>query len=521
MDPNTNTPTDPNEPLPLGGPLHPHTPVSSDPPAAPDVAPPQPQIQPPPQPQLEPSLPAQAFVPNMGPSPMTPSPMPPSDSATPLPPPVPGSAFAPTQAPLGPPASPLPPGASAAPAFNPQSAFNPQVPAGPPPPPAGPVVVSGGFDPGAPATPVVGAIDLTAAPSPVPPANGRRLRRLLVVLAGIIVLAGGSAAAYFGVVVPNQPANVLKTALFNSVKQNSVSYKGTLGYQSLGTGSSIPPFQLTLAGSRNATANASDFGLGFDGYGVKINLEARLVDKNLYLKTGDLSTLAALAGTYEPTLASTATTISNDLSNQWIEVDQSLLDEGGLSCFINNGFSFSQADINLLSSDYSKHEFLAIQKTSNATVNGQAAEEFQVNIVDNTAAGFITGIGNLSTVKTLETCKDSGDLSSALTKVKGDGKTTPLTIWVSKANKQIIQLGFASTQAELKSSHIKGTLVVALNYSPVSISVPANSESVIQLYTKLQPTLSGLSSSGLNLTNPFSSLSSSASSASTSLLKLK
>jgi hypothetical protein len=496
MDPNTNIPTDPSEPLPLGPPLHPEdTTTEPEPEVGPVVFQPQTQV--------EPSLPQPAYVPDVPPSPLPPSP------PSPQPPlPGPGNALSPTQNPPIFPASPLPGAQTVNPAFNPQPVFNPQVVT---PTPGAPVVVSGGFAPGQAVPPMAGYPNPVMQASDAPPPSsgkGHRLKRLLVVVAGLVVLAGGSAAAYYGLIVPNQPANVLKSAVINSLKQNSVNYKATVDYQP-NSGASLSPVKVTVSGSRNATAKTSDTSVEFNGYGIDLTVEARFVNNNLYIRTGNLSALAALAGNYVPSLSGTATTISDDLSNQWIEADQSLLDQAGLGCFLNSNFSLTQTDINLLSSDYAKHQFMNIKQITTASVNGHAAEEFQVNVADNTAAGFIQNIGNLSAIKHLETCKGVTRVSGSLANIKGDTKSTPLTIWVSKSNKQIVQMSLPNTAQDISTDQGKVNNLLTLNYANASITAPANSESVLQLYTKLAPALqSALSSSGLNLSNLFSGLGS-------------
>jgi hypothetical protein len=382
----------------------------------------------------------------------------------------------------------------------------------PPADPAAPVIVSGGFAPNAPAGPVVGTVSPAfpaagQAPQLPPSASkSRGLKTMLITLAAVIVLAGGAAAAYVGIIAPNQPANVLKTALVNSLKQNSLSYKGTVSLTEE-SGSAGGTYQLDMSGGRNAAEKASDVTLSFDGYGVKLSFEARIANQNLYLKAGDLSTLADLVGSFEPSLATAATTISGDLSNQWVEVDSSTLSAVGASCFINAASGpLTQADINTLTSDYAKNGFLTIQKTSTTIVDGQAAEEFNVNIDNDKGAGFIAGLGSLSSIKSLETCKDGSAIGSSLKQVKGDNKQTPLTLWVSKANKQIIQVSATDTAQQIAQTHAKVTGTLDFNYNNVSIPAPANAETFIQLYTKLAPTLQSLSSSGLNLGNLSSGL---------------
>lgn len=479
MDPNTNTPTDPNEPQPLGGPLHP--PESS----SPAVSSPQDSTLP---------DPSQFFTPSSPPAPLQPptAPTPPSDVITPVQSPA-AATFA---------SAPQPPQPGPG-----------VIPAGPAAGPTAPVIVSGGFAPNNPVAPVVGTVSPAFSPTgqaPLPPPSGskaRGLKPMLVALAAIIVVAGGSAAAYIGVIAPNQPANVLKAAIVNTLKQNSLSYTGTISLTYQGGGGAGGTYQLDMSGSKNSAQKASDVMLSFDGYGVKLSIEARIVNQNLYVKAGDLSTLASLVSSFEPSLAPTASAISGDLSNQWVEVDSATLNEIGVGCVINAASGpLTQADLNALTSDYAKNGFLKIQKTTNTTVDGQAAEEFAVNIDDNKGASFISGMGSLSSVKALEACQGGSTLGSSLKQVKGDGKQTPLTLWVSKGSKQIIEVSASDTPQEISQTHAKGTVDVKFKYNNVSIPAPANAESYLQLYTKLAPTLQSLSSSGLDLSGLSSSL---------------
>jgi hypothetical protein len=490
MDQNTNTSVDSDEPKPLGGPLHP--PQGSEPPAPsePSITQPEPSGAPDPSsPVFSPSVPPPAPAAPPRPGAFTP----------------PSNVIMPTQGSPAGAALPLTP-------QSPQSPLPPTPTIGAAADPTAPMIVSGGFAPGAPTGPVVGAV----APTYATPGQGgalpstskfRGLKPILIALAAIVVIGGGSAAAYFGVIVPNQPANVLKTAMLNSLKENSVSYNGNVSFSFGGSTGSGTTYQLNMSGSKNSAEKASDATLAFDGYGVKVSIEARIANQNLYVKAGDLSTLAALVGSFEPSLSSAATTISGDISNQWVEVDSATLNEIGIGCYINAATGpLTQADINTLTADYTKNSFLTIQKTTSTTVDGQAADEFAVNINDDKGAGFISSMGTLSSIKSMEACDGGGQIASSLKQVKGDNKQTPLTLWVSKSDKEIIEASATETPQDVAQTHAKGTVDLNFSYKPVTITAPANAESYLQMYTKLAPTLDSLSTSGLNLNSLSSSL---------------
>lgn len=380
------------------------------------------------------------------------------------------------------------------------------------PPP--PVVVSGGFNGGTPSTPTVGggtptsqpaSISPSTPPNAMPPTGSKNRRRkpFFIGLAAVLVLAIGSAAAYVGIVLPNEPINVLKQAMVNSLEQTQVNFTGTLHAASTDGSSSIPSVDVSLSGAENATAKTSDITLGVGVEGIKLSVEALLANQNLYLKTGDLSTLAGFIGAADPSAASLVNTVSQTLSNQWIEVDKALLEQANLSCILNTSFTVNQADINLITSDYSKHGFLTVEKSTGVTVGNQAADEFNVNVDDNKFASFVNGLSGLSYVKSLDSCQPGA--AKGLTNVKGDGQQTPITVWVAKSNKRIIQLSYTTTSAMQAKSHEQGTFTLALNYNPVTITAPTNAEPAMQVITQLEQALGGSSSDFTNLIQGFTS----------------
>jgi hypothetical protein len=294
------------------------------------------------------------------------------------------------------------------------------------------------------------------------------------------------------------------SAIVNSLQQNQIGYTGTAlaTYQGSSSSSSSQSFKLTIDGSENSTAKASDTTLGLDVYGVKLNVEARLVNKNIYIKAGDLSQIATLLGSLSPSLTTPSTTISKELSNQWIAIDQTLINQAGLGCTLNSSLSVNQADVNILKSAYLNTEFIKVQQTSSDSVNSQAAEKYVVNIDDNKAATFISKLGDLSAVKSLDSCQAGA--AKGLTKAKGDNKQTAMTFWVSKSDKRIVRINWVPSKAQLAAANTTaGSFDLNLNYKNVSIAAPANSVPAVQVIVQLQKALSG---SGIDVNSLLSGL---------------
>ncbi len=336
-------------------------------------------------------------------------------------------------------------------------------------------------------------------PPPAAPASKSGLfKKLALVLVAVLVIGGGSAAAYFGAVVPNKPANVLKSALVNSLQQKQTSFTGTLQASSGAGGLAL---KADVNGASNSTAKTADLQLNLTVSGVSFPVEARLVKDNVYIKVGDLSTIASLLGAYSPDAGSLATTLSDQLSNKWIVIDSTLLDESGASCILNNNWGLTQADIQLLENQYDKNPFVTIQSTASDSVNGHSAEKFVLSINDDkaTAYGNSKVLDNLSIVKEIQKCDKSATSLPDTSTATGDHKTTPITVWVDKSSKRIVKLALQDNS----SKSATGSFTTTISYAPVSITAPANAEPAVQVLAQIEkdaaanPGLSNLFS-GLN-----------------------
>lgn len=337
----------------------------------------------------------------------------------------------------------------------------------------------------------------------------------MIGLAAVLVLGGASAAAYFGIIVPNQPANVLRTAVVNSLKQQQVSSSGSFeGSPAFGNGVA---YKATFSSASNLATKALDLKLNLTVSGVTLPVETRLVNNNFYFEIGDLSTISDLVNTFSPGAGTLVQSVSSDLSNKWVVVDSTILDEDGtLKCFLNTNWTLTNADLQLLQTQYAKQPFTTIQSTSSATVDGRPAEKFVLSIDDDKSAAYADKLfSNLSVVKNLEKCPGaSSSSSSPAASALSDHHKTPLTIWVDKGTKRIVQIGASSTG---QSNSDVSSVTLDLHYGNVSVAAPANAEPVLQVFSQIansaksNPALtnllnsggmagtSGSSSSGLNL----------------------
>lgn len=158
---------------------------------------------------------------------------------------------------------------------------------------------------------------------------------LLFVLLGLFLLLSGSAAAYFGLIVPNKPENIWKSALENTSEayDEMVEYldqeREAKGFKAKGT--------LKLSGAINGDGNIEAEGddktvkmkidAGF--YGSRYHGEALFntpegsTTPDMYIKVSGIQGLGVLL---DPAQGDLSTRV-NGLDNQWIFVDHTLIDQ--------------------------------------------------------------------------------------------------------------------------------------------------------------------------------------------------
>lgn len=176
----------------------------------------------------------------------------------------------------------------------------------------------------------------------------------VIIAAVVVLLVGGSAAAYFGVVVPNKPENIWKTAMnqtstaYDSAVMKSkamLSSKGTAingTYKVEGDFVTDGTFS-SKSYDKQATFNA-DIGLGT----TRATVEGRVFqpdtssNPDIYLKVSGVQGLDGLLG-------SGYSAIIDGLNNQWVAIDHTLLDN--LASESLSGGSNNTPKLNSISSD--------------------------------------------------------------------------------------------------------------------------------------------------------------------------
>lgn len=324
---------------------------------------------------------------------------------------------------------------------------------------------------------------------PKKPAHSSKMTLLLVsVVSLVLLLVGGGAAAYYGVVVPNKPQNVLLKSVEQSLQAHQFSISGKIDYTYKKSTAALKGFTADLTAQVNDDQQAFDSQVTVHVVGITLPVEIRSVDKNLYLKVGDLSTLSSLSALGGPSAATIFNQLSQKVSNQWLVIDESLLKQAKADCLLNYPAALSSTDLNSLVSDYKAHPFATVTSSSADSVKGQAATKYNLSFNSQKATSFSSGVTNLQLFKQLQSCEQgiSPSTKAAPTTTQSMPQSSQFTVWVDKASKKVNQIEVVGEDNSLK---VDTTL--DLSYGNVSITAPANAKPVLQLLGDLSSLYQG------------------------------
>lgn len=307
-----------------------------------------------------------------------------------------------------------------------------------------------------------------------------------IIIGAVVLLGGASAGAYYGIVVPNQPQNVLKKSAENLLNAEQISGKGKASFSTEGdsAGTGTVEYSIQTDSTKNALAGTFDISLS----GVKIPVEARVVDKAAYVKLGDLSSIESLAAaSLGAESAPIISQLSSKISDKWIEFDESFLKTATQNkcSILTDQQKISEDQINQILDIYGKNMFVTVKNESSDTVNGQKAAKYELGLDQNKAKEFGKEVGNLDYFKKIKECGGSAASTeeSSVEDFKGDAT---FTVWVDKSKKQFVKMQL--TTKEDKSSVDAD---FTFNNDAVNITKPEGAIPAVQLYSELISLLSG------------------------------
>lgn len=338
--------------------------------------------------------------------------------------------------------------------------------------------------------------------TPVPAAEQSKKKKTLM-LAGLIagaavLLSGAGAGAYFGIVVPNKPENVLKKAIENTARQNNGSFKGTLSLESTDPENKMAS-EIKFNGQADSNAKAAQTLVDVTVNGINLPVELRYIEENGYIKVGDLKTIRGLAESYAPGTGPIVEQLDKSLSNQWVEFDKTLTKQAGVDCALNASFTtLTDQDIKLLQNRYKEVQFTQIKSTANDTVNGKSAVKYELELDDNKLSEYAKGLNELSFIKKLKECSDQKESIDESIKELADNDKTPLTLWVDKKSKTIVKMAGKTTKQDEEKDKTKGSYEMTFEYGNAKVSKPEGAKPAAQVLSEIGPAFQGLLGAGLS-----------------------
>lgn len=337
--------------------------------------------------------------------------------------------------------------------------------------------------------------------NPVPPqttpTNTKKKLGLATIIIGLlVVLGGGSAAAYYGVVVPNQPQNVIKAASKKLIKSNqqTMSTKGKLTVDM--NGDSSPLKNVTVNFTTGSDASKKSFFINLDTSvsGVKIPVEIRALDQNIYFKFGNLNSLKSMAVLSEPSMAPTVELVSSKLSNQWVEVDESFLKQANMGCTFSVS-SLSDSDVDQIIKVYSNNQFTKVVNKRPEKIDGRDTTRYELKLDNQKTKAFASQIKNVPAIKKLNECSNNASNNKPAYNIDDasnlflDGTDFIITVWIdkSKTYRQI------QIDAKDKDSKTSTSLIITPTNEVVNILKPDGAKPLTEVMGDLSALLGGAS----------------------------
>jgi hypothetical protein len=327
------------------------------------------------------------------------------------------------------------------------------------------------------------------------PSNNSGKRKKLGLILGIVglvvLLGGGSAAAYFKVVVPNQPQRITQDAVANTINQEKVTsghFEGEVGISGGETADVISG--ITFEGAAN-DKNALDLKVSINTAVTKVGLDLRSTDSSTYyLRLTGLNGLDKILGSLsegdseEAAMLSELAPLIAQVNDQWFSIDKSLLNQFGGENLSAAQEKISSEDAKKIGDIYKKHQFIKIdKKLADQNIHGVASYHIQASVDKDKLVSFLGEVKSAN-IKALKLDQETID---------GIGKANlskyPFDLWVSKSNRVVTQL---ATSIEDNGTTYKVRIAMFDVNKEVKVETPSGAKSVLELLSGLAPVAGGL-----------------------------
>lgn len=299
------------------------------------------------------------------------------------------------------------------------------------------------------------------------------------IAAGVLLLAGTATSAYF-LVGSNSPEKTLANAVKKTLQQQNVTTKGSI--TGIKAGNQDKPLKIEVEAQQNSKDKKASLSTVIDLDGQKFTIDAKIVDKSIYIKLGDLNTLMKMFGLdmSNPAFKNYANAINGvnkSIGDQWIEIGEEFINQVNKDCSLDSLFvEMSKEDQDLLFKQYKENSFAKITGSKKDSVNGKAATQYSLDIDSEKINKYFSSLGGLSTFKKLQECqgnKGSKENTEKINELTKDNAKNEYDIWVDKSSGMISKM-------QIKSNEDGKEIVVQmdLDYGKADISTPENAKSI-------------------------------------------
>lgn len=343
-----------------------------------------------------------------------------------------------------------------------------------------------------PSTPVEDArAEISATGKPLGKSNGKRKRLWLAagVVGVIVLIGGGTAAAYYGLIVPNQPQRIAQEAVANTLNQDKVQsayFEGDVTFEGGDVSESVSG--VTFKGAISKTG-AIDLNVSISTVLTKIGLDVTSDDgKTLYLKVSGLKGLDQLVGAFAgasstPEQTAALTSLITSINDNWFMIDQSLLKQFGGEAGSLTTSTLSNEDAKRLGEIYKNHQFIEVHnKLASEDIHGVPSHHFHAGIDKDQLVGFLNEVkaANIASLPVEQSTIDQVN--------KVDFTKYPIELWVSKKDRLLTQV---STSFDESGTKYKVRVALYDFNKSVTIQKPDNAKSILELLTSLAPLANG------------------------------
>lgn len=304
-----------------------------------------------------------------------------------------------------------------------------------------------------------------------------KLRLLIPLIIGGVILLGGTAGAYYGVILPKKPDNLVKKGLFNTFGGGpTTSFEGEVAM----SGSDVPKTfgGVSFSGDTNESG-AFSMTASANFTVTKITLDLKSPDsKTIYARFGGVKNASSIAkglgvDQSDPTLAFVLP-IMSALNDQWLQLNQE--DQNLLQQTAARGQSYQlnpnqRAEIGNM---YKKHPFLKVQKRlADETVRGDQSYHYVMKLDKPAAKAFFADLKSAGLSGIAITQDDLNRTNQQIDRF--DASKTSVELWVSKAKIKLNQLAINHTD---KGSSAKLRVSFESSSKALNVDKPSDAKSL-------------------------------------------